>query len=326
MNCIEPQPLTDTPPEQAERDLTDWLAYISCLSWRQGCLDDSSYKAALNGASLKLSKEIVLVEIRSRIESAGDWPSDSKITSQVERAYNYVNGGGDKLPRAPKATFRPGALRTLAEKLPVEKIVEFIMSRSPIDPAGVTSGKFLSLLYRTREKVVIFTDYESQGQAIWPEDALPTSGKEGVWYLINPVDGRPRKNPRTRTASRRSAESVTSFRFALLESDQADFTEWLKCLAQLPLRIVAIYESGGRSIHALVQVDAASKAEWDAIVRQIKPLLVTLGADGNALTAVRLSRLPQAKRGDRVQRLLYLAPNPNTTPICQKAPREQPTI
>ena len=60
-----------------------------------------------------------------------------------------------------------------------------------------------------------------------------------------------------------------------------------------------------------------SKADWDAKVRAIKPVLVTLGADPGALSAVRLTRLPQAKRGERVQRLLYLNPEPDGTPILR---------
>src|SRR5689334_716953 len=115
--------------------------------------------------------------------------------------------------------------------------------------------------------------------------------------------------------SRRSEESIWSWRYAVLESDEADPGDWLRCLIQMPLRIVSICESGGRSIHALVRLDAASKEDWDSKVRKMKPALVTLGADPGALSAVRLTRLPQAKRGVRVQRLLYLAPTSAGEPI-----------
>lgn len=121
--------------------------------------------------------------------------------------------------------------------------------------------------------------------------------------------------------SRRSEESVTAWRYAVLESDEAGADDWLRCLIQLPLRIASICESGGRSIHALVRVDAASKSDWDAKIRLIKPVLVTLGADPGALSAVRLTRLPQARRGERVQRLLYLNPSPDGVPILERAGR-----
>jgi hypothetical protein len=88
----------------------------------------------------------------------------------------------------------------------------------------------------------------------------------------------------------------------------------------MPLRIASICESGRRSIHALVRVDAASKAEWDRLVAPIKPVLITLGADPGALSAVRLSRLPQAMRGERCQRLLYLNSQPSGMAICKQPP------
>ena len=148
------------------------------------------------------------------------------------------------------------------------------------------------------------------------------AGPEGVWFLAQPVDGLFHPNPRLNgKRSRRSEESVTAWRYAVLESDEADADEWLRCLIQMPLRIASICESGKRSLHALVRLDAASKAEWDARIGAIKPVLITLGADAGALSAVRLTRLPQAMRGERVQRLLFLNPAPDGRPILDSAHR-----
>jgi hypothetical protein len=91
-------------------------------------------------------------------------------------------------------------------------------------------------------------------------------------------------------------------------------------LVQLPLPIAAIYGSGGRSIHALILVDAICKEEWEAIVRQqIGPCLVPLGVCMASLTAVRLSRLANCMRVEKgaLQRLFYLNPNPKEIAVCQ---------
>jgi len=96
-------------------------------------------------------------------------------------------------------------------------------------------------------------------------------------------------------------------------------------VAQMPLRIIAIYRSGGKSIHVLINVSAASKKDWDTTKDILKRPLVTLGADLGAMTAVRLSRLPQAWRGDRCQELLFLDPEPDGVPICKKAVRAAAT-
>lgn len=229
----------------------------------------------------------------------------------------------------PKAEFKPGTLRRIADKVrDIDDIFRFVSERSPVRVETQDSASWLRRLYRrgSGERVVLFTKYKSQGQLVWEADRsdviqqrdLPT-GPEGVWLLAQPVTGGYLPNPRLGgKLSRRSEEVVTAWRYAVLESDSADPEDWLRCLVQVPLRIVSICESGGRSIHALVRVDADSKLDWDAKMAAIKPVLIILGADRGALSAVRLTRLPQAMRGGRRQRLLYLNPEANGTPIMNQ--------
>jgi hypothetical protein len=101
----------------------------------------------------------------------------------------------------------------------------------------------------------------------------------------------------------------------VIESDKAPKDRWLRALVQLPLPISAIYDSGGDSVHALVRIDAESKAQWDEGRDAIKPHLVKLGADPGAL-----SGLPNCRRENKkqLQRLLYLTDSPNCVPIYQK--------
>jgi hypothetical protein len=225
-----------------------------------------------------------------------------------------------------KPVFCAMVLRRVAAKLDaVSDSGAFVASLSPVPVDRQDSAAVLRCLYpqSSGEKILIFSEMKSQGQMLWEAVSgdriqnreLP-AGPDGVWFLPQPVDGEFHGNPRLGgKRSRRSEESVTSWRYAVLESDEADPDEWLRCLVQMPLRIACICESGGRSVHALVRIDAASKADWDVRVGGIKPVLVTLGADAGALSAVRLTRLPQAKRGERVQRLLYLNPAPDGWPI-----------
>ena len=99
----------------------------------------------------------------------------------------------------------------------------------------------------------------------------------------------------------------------------------------LPLPLSAIYTSGGRSIHAIVRVDARSKAEFDSLRDDLLPVLCPLGADPAAMTAVRLSRLPgtfrHGSRGKdgkplrypspRLQELAWLNPAAPARPILE---------
>jgi hypothetical protein len=141
----------------------------------------------------------------------------------------------------------------------------------------------------------------------------------GAWFLCNPVDGLIHFNPRLCKDSRRSEESVTSFRYGVLECDHEPkevwFPIWLKILVSLALPIVSITDSAGISAHALVRGDCESKADWDAWKRDVLLPLVEIGACDGSLSAVRLTRLPNCYRGDHLQRLLYLNPAADSTSI-----------
>ena len=206
-----------------------------------------------------------------------------------------------------KPVFDPALLRRIAALLP-QVDPDFVKERSPLSPEMQTPATFLQRLYRVGESVLVFDNYKSQGLYVCeieppPLDAtaldnLVNGCHDGVWFLCNPVDGQYYPNPRLGgKLSRRSEESVTDWRFLVLESDQANSRDWLAALVQMPLPIAAIYTSGGRSIHALVRLDATSKLDWDAKAQEMKALLTVLGADPAAMTAVRLTRLPGCHRG-----------------------------
>ena len=240
-----------------------------------------------------------------------------------------LTGGSPVLPKPQKPKFQKTVLARIANKVAdIKDVTGFLAERSPVPVGGQDSASVLRHLYPrgSGERVILFNVMESQGQFLWDANRsddiqqrhLP-AGNDGVWFLPQPVSGEFLPNPRLDgKLSRRSEEAITAWRYAVLESDEADADDWLRCLVQMPFRIASICESGGRSIHALVQLDAASKADWDRLMLPVKPMLITLGADRGALTAVRLSRLPQAMRGEHCQRLLYLNPQPSGVPIFQQ--------
>ncbi len=274
-------------------------------------------------------------ELRSKI-----WYAEHGKTPRKDSAWN----AGDRVaaepqarPPAPRA-FSIDALKALwRPSLGADR--GFFANRSPVGVQKCDSASFLSSLYAPEEKILVFTRFASQGQFIyWPArgafrlgsrpdvkakpSALPPGGPDGVWFLAQPVDGRWHPNPRnpqddgTLKLSRRSQESVTDWRFLVLESDDAPEELWLNFLATLPLPVAAVYTSGGRSIHALIKVDARSKVEWDSVKRAMVGVLTRLGADCGALSAVRLTRLPGTRRGGRKQELLYLNPKPDPSGVA----------
>jgi hypothetical protein len=263
-----------------------------------------------------------------------------EIEQAVEKVYNSSTTrstyrGAGNYRKAVRPTFRLESLISLARKLDGFGIAD-LEARSPIFPEYITPAEFLRHLYTNGEKTILFTSYRSQGQGIvsWSEDDddihafedfIRSKEGKGAWFLANPVDGLTRKIKRLESStnpegkSRRCEECVTSFRYLVLESDQTDPAIWLAALVQLPLPIVSITSSGGKSLHALVRIDAESGDHWREIKGKIAPALVTLGADDSAMTAVRLTRLPQCFRAekDSWQTLYYLNPTADETPIAQ---------
>ena len=306
-----------------------WLGFIDRLVWARGSLDLSSYHSFLRAASLGVKPQEALHVVAARIKEAGDHPKPSKLNQQLRRAYTFAAARAPELRDQPKQArphYRPDYARGVANWIPTGIDQAWLRMRSPVRiPYLLTPAEYLASVYELGDQVLIFTDYRSQGQMLWQKYSFKIDRDElagfvrgppdGVWFLANPVDGKVHFNQDQQRMSRRSKESVKSFRYAVLESDCQPADQWLRILVQLPLPIVSITFSGGKSLHALVRVDAASKQHWDETISVIKPKLVQLGADLGALTAVRLTRLPNCYRGDHLQELLYLNPNPDKEPI-----------
>ena len=251
-----------------------------------------------------------------------------ETTTLASRPRQYLQAPRVAMPLS-EIKFDEEKLRAVAAKIKIPASWgHWLWERSPMLPETQNAISFLSRLYRPGETVYAFDKFDGiEGKhPRWsfkisnPMDCrVPAEMREGgrfqsgVWFLCNPVDGLWHTNPRQNgEPSCRSEESLTAFRYVVLESDVAPADLWLAFVVQIPARIAAIYTSGSRSIHTLVQIDARSKAEWDAIAGQWKRPLKVLGGDAGCLSAVRLSRLPGCARPEKggFQKLLYLAPNP----------------
>ena len=114
--------------------------------------------------------------------------------------------------------------------------------------------------------------------------------------------------------SRRGDSAVASFRFAVAEFDTMSKAEQLAFwwgFRSAP--IVALIDSGGKSIHAILKVDCFTRAEWESEIegRLFPNVLCPLGCDPACRNEARLSRLPGHFRREKNawQRLLYLDPS-----------------
>ena len=117
----------------------------------------------------------------------------------------------------------------------------------------------------------------------------------GAWICFNPVDGTGRKDA-----------NVTSYRYALVECDNMEPGKQLAAIHQIELPCAALVYSGGKSIHAIVRVNAPDYAEYR---KRVDYLYATCQKNGLTLdqqnrNPSRLSRMPGILRAGQKQALL----------------------
>ena len=132
-----------------------------------------------------------------------------------------------------------------------------------------------------------------------PDDIGATIGdwkpQVGAWIRFNPLDGDGVKN-----------ENITRFRFALVESDTLPIAEQDIVFRKLELPIAALVHSGGKSLHAIVRVDADSYEEYRKRVEFLYDFLEKKGVviDKQNRNPSRLSRMPGVTRNGNRQYLI----------------------
>lgn len=177
----------------------------------------------------------------------------------------------------------------------------WLRARSAFDPMQVECGAFIDALYAADERVMCFTSMRSVGDYMrWRGEwfALgkapgqkaqrvktgPQRSREGCVMMIQPCDGKWHPVAGKTNLSRRTMKSVSAWRYMLWESDEAPQDQWLNALAQVRMPVVAISTSAGRSLHALVRVDAESYDEFTRIRTAARECMTELGFDPQSLS------------------------------------------
>ena len=143
---------------------------------------------------------------------------------------------------------------------------------------------------------------------------LTVLGDRYPFFVINPLIGTPDEK-----GSLRSNASVKEPCHLLLESDSLPLEQQVALMRGLNLPVKSLVFSGGKSIHALVDVSRIPGGEfvvdlesWNATVKKdFFGQLAPLGFDKQTSNPARLSRLPGIYRSDKgtFQQLLYLDQN-----------------
>ena len=143
-----------------------------------------------------------------------------------------------------------------------------------------TAGKLIQELHNAREIQDVIGDYNPEA---------------GAWIRINPLDGKDVK-----------VENVTEFKYTLVESDVMEIEEQNAVIRELELPVACLVHSGGKSLHAVVRVDAADYQEYKKRVDYLYHICEKNGLkiDTQNRNPSRLSRMPGIIRNGHKQFLV----------------------
>ena len=118
------------------------------------------------------------------------------------------------------------------------------------------------------------------------------SEEAGAWIRFNPLDGKGVKN-----------ENVTEYRYALVESDCMPIGQQNAVIHDLELPVAVLVYSGGKSVHAIVKIDAANYDEYRKRVDYLYKVCKENNfiVDKQNRNPSRLSRMPGVIRKGRKQ-------------------------
>lgn len=176
-----------------------------------------------------------------------------------------------------RALFRPG------------DTVNFVVSSFEKDGKFLPSGKGVNKSFE--ELIKACDTYDDIGYILG--DWNP---KAGAWARINPMSGEGCKN-----------SDVEEFRHCLIESDSLPKEEQLRKIRELNLPCSALVDSGGKSIHAIVKIDAGKDEKlYRERVSKLHEFLAKNGfpVDKACKNASRLSRIAAVTRDGKRQRLI----------------------
>lgn len=144
-----------------------------------------------------------------------------------------------------------------------------------------TAGQLIQELNKNKEDLgAVLGDYRPEA---------------GAWIRFNPLDGKGCKN-----------DNVTDFRYTLIESDTLEIEKQNAVIRELELPVACLVHSGGKSLHAVVRVDAADYSEYRKRVDYLYKICNKNGLkiDSQNRNPSRLSRMPGVVRNGKKQFLV----------------------
>lgn len=171
----------------------------------------------------------------------------------------------------------------------------------------------ITTLFREKEEIRIVKGVKGEDGHEHPRDEGSFQDRE-VWLkLLDKYDGKPSFfttddgsgiyigiNP---TGGPRDSD-VTAYRHCLLEWDDLPLDQQWTLIVKNKLPCAAVVHSGGRSLHAVVRVNAENADQFQERVEILQAHFKATGIDPQNKGPARLTRWPECPRGAAVQKLL----------------------
>lgn len=213
-----------------------------------------------------------------------------------------------------------GWLLSAQSGTPVSSTGKFVVQKIqpvPEPESKLTTVDFLKACFEPDETVCICNDIicdeegkgrpASKGTFLKREEWIEkhfTPPISGMWTSDDSRGAYVRINPCLDETG--SDSGVSAFRHVLVEMDEKTKDEQWTILKESKLPLSVVIDSGGKSLHGWVRVDAANKEEWgerrDVVYRHLE----ALGIDPKNKNASRFSRLAGVMRDGKEQKLLAI--------------------
>jgi len=273
----------------------------------------SLLKIANKGVIAGIDGDTIFADIRASLRPGDRVVSDSEIRNAINKA---LRDGGR--PTVSASTPRPRANPELLRQIIAQgkgATAAQIRHASPVpipDDPWEQQQLVLGSLYGPDEKLFIGERHGAKVQPVRDWLGRHEPGRLLGPHIIPNVLSGAEGDTKDGRRSRRADSCVAAFRFAVIEFDNLPREEQLAFWAAVRLPVAVLVDSGNKSVHGWVMVDAADRESWERDVEQglFGTRLMPLGVDASCRNESRLSRMPGFIRPDtnRGQHLLYLAP------------------
>ena len=289
-----------------------------------GC-HPSLLSVANYGVKIGIDMNQLIEDIRANIPHGRRRVPDREIIDTVKKAFQDHKGGTYTPRPRPKPVVKDGktSLQKIISQSKIETDVD-LWESSPIrllDDPRQDFILFFETLYKPDDFIFIGDRIQPGiiGQTIrcisdWIT-YFKNNGKTSPFIILNPLSGQPAQTKSGDKETLRGDGNIIDWRYCMAEFDNLDMTEQVKFWSAVRLPVIALIYSGGKSIHAILEVkklaEVTTPEQWDKQIKQrlYDQILKPMGVDGACSNPARLSRLPGHFRSGKnsMQKILWLS-------------------